>query len=110
MNKMEYQKPWAEFVQFENEDVITASGQPAKGCEGNLGCSGGCTTELIGGLGPCICGIHDGYEGPDGKWHHYECVVGPFLGHAVNSLSLEDEDWSDEPASDFGSDTEDWSN
>lgn len=26
MNKMEYQKPWAEFVQFENEDVITASG------------------------------------------------------------------------------------
>lgn len=27
MNKMEYQKPWAEFVEFSNEDIITASGE-----------------------------------------------------------------------------------
>lgn len=37
MNKMEYQKPWAEFVQFSNEDIITESmgQQPDGSCPNN---------------------------------------------------------------------------
>lgn len=37
MNKIEYQKPMAQFVQFSNEDVVTTSGCGAGG-NGNMSC------------------------------------------------------------------------
>lgn len=37
MNKIEYQKPMAQFVQFSNEDVVTTSGC-GQGGNGNMTC------------------------------------------------------------------------
>lgn len=37
MNKIEYQKPMAQFVQFSNEDVVTTSGCGQNG-NGNMSC------------------------------------------------------------------------
>lgn len=84
MNKMEYQKPLAEFVQFENEDVITTSGdEPPKP-------SGGDHDK------------HGHYAGWCGSW-----FFGVFWICDIPSRNTLNEDWSeDEGSSTPYSDTE----
>lgn len=60
MNKMEYQKPWAEVVEFSNEDVITTSGCGKNGSGHNLtneGCPYGFTNYWTG---TCVVTGDDG--------------------------------------------------
>lgn len=60
MNKMAYQKPWAELIQFENGDIVNTSREAS--CTAETGCTGGCVAPGWDNLGVCECGIHSGSE------------------------------------------------
>lgn len=124
MNKMEYQKPWAELIQFENEDIVTASKEPS--CTAETGCTGGCDNKGWDGLGVCVCGVHEGYSMGVGcvvpiiglaATERYMCHDSLAQGMANAGVSSSSsgkrtlsEDYSMGLDEDYGADTENWDN
>lgn len=82
MNKMAYQKPWAELIQFENEDVVNTSLEAS--CTAETGCTGGCVAPGWDKLGICECGIHEGSI-MMGEVMAEVCI--PFFGGSMRSVT-----------------------
>lgn len=104
MNKMEYQKPWAEFVQFDNEDVITSS-NPVIDPGHDSGCPYNPEHRVTGCWWPAYVIACLGTNGGNG-W--VQCWCGNNNGHGTQSLNdIDDDQYSGEEET-FEDGFEDW--